>query len=296
MIISGLRPSQTHFPLSGNTLLSFLFYQLPEFPEQRRRIMRARRRFWMILHAENRPAPVPHPLHRPVVQIHPVHAHLRRQRIRVHREPVVLRRDFHPARRQVLHRLVRAAMPELQFERFAAERLAQYLVPQADPENRNPALHQITHRPHRITQRGGIARPVGEKNPRRLVRQRFLGRRRRRHHLHLEPMLPQPPHDVVFHPKIVGHNRYVRRRQWFAHLACLGFFRAVSQLEARALLVLFIPQERLLVRHFLHVIHPPQPPPRLRPFQRLALRNPLLTNKPPQPPPHPPLLRQRPPV
>ena len=66
-------------------------------------------------------------------------AHLRRQRLRVHGKPMVLRGDFHPARCQILHRLVRAAMAELQFERLPAKRLAQNLVPQANAKNRNAA-------------------------------------------------------------------------------------------------------------------------------------------------------------
>ena len=60
-----------------------------------------------------------------------------RQRIRVHAEAVILRGDFHVARQQILHRMIRAVMAEFQLESFAAQRQAAELVPQADAENRH---------------------------------------------------------------------------------------------------------------------------------------------------------------
>jgi len=62
---------------------------------------------------------------------------------RVHRKTVILRRNFDPAGFQILHRLVRAAMAEFQFEGFPAECLPENLVPETNPENRNAAVTSV---------------------------------------------------------------------------------------------------------------------------------------------------------
>ena len=69
-------------------------------------------------------------------------------------------------------------------------------------------------------------------------------------------VLPQPAQDVVFHAVIEGDDGNVRRRQRFAHVAGVGV-RALprTRSKCRALLVLFVPAKRLLVRDFLDVIH-----------------------------------------
>ena len=157
---------------SQNPTFKFLaafLNQGPEFREQRRRIMRAGRGFGMILHAENRLGLVPHALDRLVVQIDPVHGQLRRQDFGIHGETVVLRRDFDLAGCQILHRLVGAAMAELQFEGFPAERLAENLVAQANPKNRDAAVHERFHFAHNVIERRRVTGAVGEKNARRLV-------------------------------------------------------------------------------------------------------------------------------
>ena len=55
------------------------------------------------------------------------------------REAVVLRRDAHPAGAQVVHRMVDAAVPELELEALAAEREPEDLVPETDAEDRHAA-------------------------------------------------------------------------------------------------------------------------------------------------------------
>ena len=49
---------------------------------------------------------------------------------------MVLRRDLDRARFEILHRMIRPAMTELQLERLRAARQTEQLVPQADSENR----------------------------------------------------------------------------------------------------------------------------------------------------------------
>ena len=91
------------------------------------------------------------------------------KRGRVHGEPVILRGDFDPAGFQILDRLVGAAMAEFELEGLSAEGLAQNLVPQANPENRNAVVDQVARRLHGVTERRRVARAVGKKYAGRLV-------------------------------------------------------------------------------------------------------------------------------
>ena len=76
-------------------------------------IMRPRRSLRMILHAEQRQRPVPHPLIRVIVQIHMRNLHVaRRQRIWIHAKSMILRSDLHLLGAQVLHRMIRPMMPK----------------------------------------------------------------------------------------------------------------------------------------------------------------------------------------
>src|SRR5207249_11594843 len=119
--------------------------------------MRSGRSFRMILNAENRLALVSHAFDGPVVQIDAIDRNIGRQRGWIDREAMVLRSDFNFAGLQVLHRLVRAAMAEFQFEWLAAKCLPENLVPQTDTENRNAAPDQLTDRFHGIAERRRIA-------------------------------------------------------------------------------------------------------------------------------------------
>ena len=88
---------------------------------------------------------------------------VRAERIRVYREAVVMRCNFHPSRLVIDDRMVRAAMTELQFVRLAAERKAKNLMPQTDAENGrfpNQPLHVIDLRMKRFR----VAGAVGKKN------------------------------------------------------------------------------------------------------------------------------------
>jgi hypothetical protein len=55
-------------------------------------------------------------------------------------ETVVLRRDRNASRLQVLHRLVAAAVAELELEGRAAERVREHLVAEADAEDREVGI------------------------------------------------------------------------------------------------------------------------------------------------------------
>jgi hypothetical protein len=125
-------------------------------------------------------------LERAVVQIPMRRLHFARQRLRVHGESVVLRRDRDGARRQVGDRVIRAAVSELQLESPGAEREPEELVSETDPEDRAPA-EELLDRRDRAGQRGGIPGAVREEDPVRVARQDAVGRRVRGKDGHAAP-------------------------------------------------------------------------------------------------------------
>ncbi len=108
--------------------------QLPKFIEQRSRIMRSGRGLGMILNAIDRLGLVAHSLDSLVVEIDAIDQNVAGKRGGVDGKAMILRSNFHPARFQVLDRLIGATMAELEFKRPAAESLAQNLVAETYPE------------------------------------------------------------------------------------------------------------------------------------------------------------------
>ena len=131
---------------------------------------------------------------------------------------MVLRGDLDPAGFEVFHRLVAAAVAELQLEGLPAKGLAKNLVAETYPEDRQAGFHQVAHCLHGVAQCRRVARAIGEENARRFVLQRLCSGGRRRHHLNLEPVLPEPAQNVVFHSVIVGDDGNVSRRQGLARV------------------------------------------------------------------------------
>ena len=121
--------------------------------------------------------------------------------IRIDSESVVLRSDFDFAGFKIFDRLIGAAMAELQFEGFSAERLAENLVAEANAENRKPLLTRSLTALHGVAERGGIARAVGKKNAGGFVLQRFRGWSGRRDDLHFEPCCRNRRRMLYFIPK-----------------------------------------------------------------------------------------------
>ena len=116
------------------------------------------------------------PLDGSVVEIQVRDLDVGRQRARIDREAVILRGDFDLAGAELLHRMIRAAMAELQLERLAADSEAKNLVSEADAERRNVRLDHVANVVDGIRQRGGIARPVAEEDAVRLDRQQIAAR------------------------------------------------------------------------------------------------------------------------
>ncbi len=144
--------------------LCLLVHHVGELAEQIVRIVRPRRSFGMVLHAEKRQGTMAKSLIGPVIQVDMRDFDVARgQRIRIHHETVILRGDFHVPGLQILDRVIRAVMAELQLVGSAAERQSAELVSQADAEDWH-APHQFANRLDRVSNRLGIARPVREEN------------------------------------------------------------------------------------------------------------------------------------
>ena len=118
----------------------------------------------MILNAEQRQAAVAQPFQRVVIQVNVSFDHFRFfQRIRINGKIVVVGGDLNFSGFKLLHRMVAAMMPELEFERLAAECDARKLMSEADAEDGLPS-HQAANVVHCVGARLGIAGAVGEKN------------------------------------------------------------------------------------------------------------------------------------
>ncbi len=118
----------------------------------------------MVLHAENALAPVTETFQRLIVQVDMrdfdiVHV----QRIRIHRETVIVRGNLHSLGQLIEHRVIRATMPELQFVSFPAEGEPQDLIAQANAKNRRLA-DQLAHIRDLTVQRFRVARPIRKKH------------------------------------------------------------------------------------------------------------------------------------
>src|ERR1043166_9991483 len=95
--------------------------QFPELLEQRAAIVRPRAGFGVVLHAKDRQRAVAHPFERAVVEVDVGWNQVARQRLRVHREAVILRRDLDLLGALIQDGLIGAPMAELQFEGLRPE-------------------------------------------------------------------------------------------------------------------------------------------------------------------------------
>src|SRR6266545_4925603 len=123
----------------GHPLLS-LRHEFHEVIEKIVRIVRSGRGFRMILHAEDRVAAMAEALQGLIVEIHVRDLHLVEiERIRVHRETVIVRRDLDLAGDLVDYGVIGAAMSELELVRLASDGQAEKLMAETDAEDRRLA-------------------------------------------------------------------------------------------------------------------------------------------------------------
>jgi hypothetical protein len=100
-----------------------------------------------------------------------------------HDEAVVLAGDLDPPGRQVLDRVVGAAVAEVHLLGARAERQGQHLVPEADAEDRQAGSEQRLEDRHRIAPgRRRVTRAIGQEHAVGPVTQDLLCRGAGRHH------------------------------------------------------------------------------------------------------------------
>src|SRR5579863_3422159 len=139
-------------------LLSFS-QDLHKFLKHLMSVMGTRGRLRMILDRKYRQTPVPHSLDGAVVQIDVRNHDLALERGGVDREAVVVSRDLNGLGTKVHHGLISAMMPELEFIGLTAQRQAQNLMAEADPEDRH-AADEFRRGPNRVIDRLRIARAI----------------------------------------------------------------------------------------------------------------------------------------
>src|SRR5919201_6474256 len=167
--------------------------------------MWAGRSLGMILHTEDRQFLVAHTFHRAVIQINVRDFHIRRKRLRIDCESVILCGNGDFAGAQILHWLVRAAMAKFQFECRSAECESENLMTETNAEDRLLA-HQIMDSFMRVGKRCRIAWAVGEKNSIRIKTKYFVCRRYGRDNGHLETFLAQQTQNIFLDAIIVRGN------------------------------------------------------------------------------------------
>src|SRR5438477_11494715 len=120
--------------------------------------------FRVVLNAEQRKVAVTQALERRVVRVRVRQFDfVLRQRVGIYGEVMVVRGDLDLPGVQLLHRMIAAVVPELEFESLAAERDASQLVAEADAED-GLASHEAADIVHGVGAGFGIAGAVREKD------------------------------------------------------------------------------------------------------------------------------------
>ena len=120
-------------------------------------------------------------------------------------EPVVLRGDLDAAGREVLDRVVGAAVPERELEGLEADRPAQELVAEADAERRAPA-DEVAQRGDDVVERRRVAGAVGQEDRVGLAGQQVLGARAARVQLQPHATAQQVAHDRALDAGVDRHD------------------------------------------------------------------------------------------
>src|SRR5258707_858156 len=156
-----------------------LVHQSCEAIEEITDVVRPRARFGMPLETERRPVGARETLQAAVEQRYVRRFQIRRKRVRIDGEAVVLAGDDDRSARQILHRVVGTVMPEFHFHGLRARGETHELVAEADAERRRPGVDDFADRTDRVVAGLRVPRAVGQKHSGRLEREDFLRARLR---------------------------------------------------------------------------------------------------------------------
>src|SRR3989441_5761653 len=175
------------------------------------------------LYGEGRKITMPDPLHGPIVEVQ-VRDLKGSGEVRVHREPMVLRGDHHPAwpeprrkpRRHFDHRLVGPAMTELHPIGTAPTGQRQELMPQAHHPHHRICLHEGLNSPDHISEDGRIPWAVGQQHAIRGKDPYLLRRRRVGYQDDFAPSAPERLNDPRLHAAVEDHDArsLARQHEW----------------------------------------------------------------------------------
>src|SRR5437879_6789587 len=133
----GPAPMMSTLLMSVRLGTAALLHHLCEAVEEIPDVVRPRARLGVSLKAECRPVGACEALQAAVEEGHVGGLEVRRERVRVDREAVILAGDYDGSALQVLHRVVGAVMPELHLHGPGSRCESHELVAEADPESRN---------------------------------------------------------------------------------------------------------------------------------------------------------------
>ena len=198
-----------HIRLSGRFGLGLgrrLLDSIDKFIKKIKRIMRPRRSFRMILHAESLPANMAQTRDRAVVQVEMRNLAAAQVAVRRDGKTMIMRGDLDFAAGQVHHWLIAAAVPKAHFFGAAAERQGKNLMAKTNAKNRQPAQQRLDIGDGIINSRR-IARAVAKKETSRIHRQDVRRRRLGWDNLDPQAAVGHHPQDIALDAKIIDDNQ-----------------------------------------------------------------------------------------
>src|SRR6266705_263586 len=192
-----------------------LLHQLCEAIEEIPDVVRPGARFGMPLKAKRRSIGACESLQAAVEERNVGGLEVRRKRVRVDREAVVLAGDDDRSALQILHRRVGAVMPELHLQGFRARGKTHELVAEADPESRNPGVDDFADRADCVVAGLRVARTVRQEHSVGLERDGIRCRR-------LRGKYRDPTAALYEHAQYVALDAVVVRDDVKAHVAALA--------------------------------------------------------------------------
>src|SRR2546426_6387197 len=180
-----------------------LLHQLCEAIEEVPDVVRPGARFGMPLKAERRPIGACEALQAAVEERNMGRSEVRRERVRVDREPVVLAGNDDLSALQIFHRMVGAVMPELHLQGLRAGSEPHELVAEADSERGSPGVDDLADRAYGVVAGLGVARTVRQKHPVGLERKGFRRRDLRGKNRDPTAAFDEPAQYVAFYAVVV---------------------------------------------------------------------------------------------
>src|SRR5438309_10021398 len=199
----GPAPMMSTLLMSVRLGTAALLHHLGEAVEEIPDVVRPGARLGMPLKAERRPVGACEALQAAVEERYVGGLEVRRERVRVDREAVILAGDDDRSSLQVLHRVAGAALPALHLHGLGAGGEPHELVAEADPESRNPGVDDLADGAYRVVAGLRVARTVRQEHPVGPEREGIRCRRLRRKNRYPAAALDEHAQYVAFDAVVV---------------------------------------------------------------------------------------------